>query len=158
VQTARATGLGPSAARPSAPAIKRWVAAAAGSAGGELAVRIVGEAESAALNGRYRGKAGPTNVLSVPAELDGVAGVPPLGAGEPRPFGDLVICAPVLAREAAEQGKTLEAHWAHIVTHGVLHLLGYDHESDAEAEKMESRERELLARFGFEDPYLLERQ
>ncbi len=142
------------ASRPAAPAIKRWAAAAAPDAAGEIAVRIVGEAESAALNARYRGRNGPTNVLAFPAEF--AAG--PAPAGELLPLGDLVICAPVVAREAEEQGKSLEAHWAHIVVHGTLHLQGYDHEEDDDARRMEAREREILAGLGFEDPYLLEGQ
>ena len=151
VVTVQAAGRGP---RPSAARIKRWAAAALGAgARGELTVRIVGEEESAALNGRYRGRSKPTNVLAFPADLE-VPGPP----GEPPPIGDLVICAPVLAREAEAQDKTLEAHWAHIVIHGVLHLAGYDHEAEAQARAMEDREREILAGLGFEDPYLLERQ
>ncbi|HEX5420668.1 MAG TPA: rRNA maturation RNase YbeY [Gammaproteobacteria bacterium] len=139
---------------PPAAAIRRWVAEAAPpEAQGELTVRVVDEAESAELNGRYRGRSGPTNVLSFPADFD-----LPVPAGERRPLGDLVICAPVVAREAEEQGKGLEAHWAHIVIHGTLHLGGYDHEEEADADVMEGREREILAAFGFEDPYLLEGQ
>lgn len=144
----------PGVARPPAARIRRWAVAAAGpDAAGELAVRVVGEDESAALNRRYRGRAGPTNVLAFPAHLE-----VPAPAGEALPWGDLVICAPVLAREAEEQDKDLDAHWAHIVVHGVLHLGGYDHETQADAERMESREREILEALGFEDPYLLERQ
>ena len=120
--------------------------------GGELTIRVVGEAESAELNERYRHKRGPTNVLAFPSEP-----LPAEGAeDELLPLGDLVICAPVVAREAAEQGKTLEAHWAHIVIHGALHLVGYDHETDAEAGEMEGRERELLAALGIADPYAAE--
>lgn len=150
------------AARPSAAQIKRWAAAAfggedrrAGGAleGGALAIRIVDEPESAALNGRYRGLSKSTNVLAFPAELD--VPVPP---EEPPPIGDLVICAPVLAREAEAQGKSLDAHWAHIVVHGALHLLGYDHEIEADARVMEDREREILGSLGYEDPYSSERQ
>lgn len=138
---------------PEAAAIRRWATAAAGAGrGGEITVRIVGEAESAALNQRYRGKIGPTNVLSFPAEVD-----MPLPADEPPPLGDIVVCAPVVEREAAEQGKTLEAHFAHLVVHGTLHLVGYDHEDDADADVMEAREREILAEFGFGDPYEAER-
>ncbi len=140
-------------ARPAGADIKRWAAAAAPGVRGEIAIRIVGEAESAELNGRYRGRNGPTNVLAFPAEF-----AAPAPEGELLPLGDLVICAPVLAREAEEQGKTLAAHWAHIVVHGTLHLEGYDHEADADARRMEAREREILAGLGFEDPYLLEDQ
>jgi probable rRNA maturation factor len=134
---------------PSPERIVTWARGALdGTARGELTVRIVDQLESAALNKRYRRQEGPTNVLAFPAE-QGI----PLAEGEPAPLGDLVICAEVLAREAAEQGKTLEAHWAHVVIHGVLHLLGHDHRSPAEAHAMESRERALLAGFGFPDPY-----
>lgn len=110
----------------------------------ELCIRIVDADESAALNQRYRGKAGPTNVLSFPC----ASGVPELNL-----LGDLVICAPVVAGEAQTQGKTEAAHWAHMVVHGVLHLLGYDHIGDHDALIMETRERAILARLGFPDPY-----
>lgn len=110
----------------------------------ELCIRIVDEAESAELNERYRGKSGPTNVLSFPCDAD-VPGAAPLG--------DLVICAPVVAAEAAEQGKSPEAHWSHLVVHGVLHLLGFDHIGDHEAETMEAEERAILSRLGYSDPY-----
>lgn len=138
---------------PSARKLGAWVERCLGhEASGELAIRIVDEPESAELNHRYRGKQGATNVLSF-------AGTEPsadLGADE-HLLGDLVVCAPVVAREAAAQGKPIDAHWAHIVLHGVLHLLGYDHASDAEAEVMEAREKELLAMLGFGDPYAGER-
>ena len=111
----------------------------------ELVIRLVGEAESRQLNRTYRGKDRPTNVLSFPFEAPPEVPIPLLG--------DLVICAPVVAREAREQGKALQAHWAHMVIHGLLHLLGYDHETEEEAQSMESRERELLARLHFPDPY-----
>ena len=119
---------------------------------GELVVRIVDEAESAALNRSYLGKNGPTNVLAFPvgdSPLPGEHASP----GEPTALGDLAICAAVVAREAAEQGKVLRAHWAHMVVHGCLHLRGYDHMSAAEAAVMEARERELLAGLGIADPY-----
>ena len=111
----------------------------------ELVVRLVDEAEMTALNQRYRGKDGATNVLSFPYEP--VAGV------ESGLLGDVVICAPVVAREAVAQGKALEAHWAHMVIHGVLHLLGYDHGSDSEAREMEQLEKWQLASLGFLNPY-----
>jgi probable rRNA maturation factor len=131
---------------PPAASIRKWARAALrGSGGGELTVRIVDPEESAELNRRYRKRAGATNVLSFPV---GVA--PPVPAP---PLGDLVICALVVEREALEQGKAAEAHWAHIVMHGVLHLLGYDHETNVQAQTMECRERQLLAGFGFADPY-----
>lgn len=146
---------------PSPATIRRWSAAAAGpEAAGELTVRIVGEEESAALNERYRGKTGPTNVLAFAAETDDLPQdlLMPLGdlPDEPPPIGDLVICAPVVEREAREQGKALDAHLAHIVVHGTLHLFGYDHEEEAAAREMEDRERQLLAAFGFGDPYALD--
>ena len=115
--------------------------------GSSISIRIVGAAESRRLNAAWRGKDKPTNVLSFPAPL---ARVP---AGAPHALGDLVICAPVVAREAREQGKTTQAHWAHMVVHGVLHLLGYDHEIDRDAESMEAREMNLLATFGYPNPY-----
>jgi len=111
----------------------------------ELVVRIVDEAESAQLNERFRGKAGPTNVLSFPFRAP-----PPVQSDL---LGDLVICAPVVRREAAEQGKGDSAHWAHLVVHGVLHLLGYDHLEEEEAEQMEALEREVLSGLGYSDPY-----
>lgn len=135
-------------AAPTARDIRRWaLAALAGAGRGELTVRIVGEQESAALNERYRGKQGPTNVLAFPG-----GGGEELG-GEPPPLGDLVICAPVVIREAREQGKPAAAHWAHMVVHGALHLVGYDHEEAAAAVAMEARERQVLATLGFSDPY-----
>lgn len=115
----------------------------------ELVIRIVDDQESQSLNRDYRGKDYPTNVLSFPFEA------PP--EVEMSHIGDIVINAAVVRREAAEQGKGLRAHWAHMVTHGVLHLLGYDHLDDNEAEEMESLEREILARSGFPDPYQSER-
>jgi probable rRNA maturation factor len=111
----------------------------------ELAVRIVDEAEITALNRQYRGKDGATNVLSF--GFDAMPGV------ETEQLGDIVICAPVVAAEAVTQGKPLDAHWAHIVVHGVLHLLGHDHHRDREAQEMEALEIRLLASLGFPDPY-----
>lgn len=138
----------PGARLPKAADIRRWAGAALGDASGEIAVRIVAAEESAALNARYRGKPGATNVLSFPAGEQPA----PLDAAL-APLGDVVVCADVLEREASEQGKALEAHWAHIVVHGVLHLQGYDHGTAAQARVMEARERELLAALGFPDPY-----
>ena len=132
---------------PDPSAMRRWVEAALAGARGEaeLAVRIVTEAESAELNGHYRHKQGPTNVLSFPADLPEAVDIPLLG--------DLVICAPVVAREAHEQDKTLDAHWAHMLVHGTLHLLGYDHIDDADAAAMEALETRILAGLGFPNPY-----
>lgn len=111
----------------------------------ELGVRVVGEEESACLNKTYRGKHGPTNVLSFATELSPDVPVPLLG--------DLVICAPVVLREAREQNKPAQAHWAHLTVHGSLHLLGYDHQTARTARTMETLEIEVLARLGFADPY-----
>ena len=138
----------PCAGGPAEAELRRWaelVLRQEGRAAAELTVRIVDETESAELNRRYRGKHGPTNVLSftydVPAEVE--SGL----------LGDLVICAPVVAREARAQGKPEQAHWAHMLVHGMLHLLGYDHIDAAEARQMEQREIALLAQLGFADPY-----
>ncbi len=127
--------------------LRTWAEAvlAPGSEPVELVLRLVDEAESRELNRTYRGKDSPTNVLSFPFEAPAEVPLPLLG--------DLVICAPVVAREAREQGKALEAHWAHMVIHGLLHLLGYDHQTDEEAQSMESRERDLMQRLHFPDPY-----
>ncbi|MBA1206661.1 rRNA maturation RNase YbeY [Pseudomonas fulva] len=112
----------------------------------EMTIRLVDEAEARELNHTYRHKDYATNVLSFPADVpDELLDIPLLG--------DLVICVAVVEREAAVQGKSLEAHWAHLVIHGCLHLLGYDHIEDEEAEEMESLERELLAQLGHPDPY-----
>ena len=134
----------PPAGVPSSASMREWANLALGRVAGDLTLRIVDEAESQELNRRYRHKDKPTNVLSFPYDGD-MLDIPVLG--------DLVICAPVVQREASEQGKDARAHWAHMVVHGCLHLLGYDHEDDREAEIMENRERELLAQFGFPDPY-----
>ena len=112
----------------------------------ELTIRLVDSAEGLELNSTWRGKDYPTNVLSFPADI-------PEGLLDIALLGDLVICVPVVEQEAAEQGKTLTAHWAHLVIHGCLHLLGYDHIDDAEAEEMEALERQLLAEIGHPDPY-----
>ena len=110
-----------------------------------LTVRVVDCEESAQLNMRYRSKEGPTNVLSFPAEVPSEIDLPLLG--------DIVICAPLVAKEAALQGKNEQAHWAHLVIHGVLHLLGFDHQSEQEARVMETREITLLGSLGYPDPY-----
>lgn len=126
----------------------RWTAAALLGANyhkqAEVTIRIVNEAEMTALNETYRHKQGPTNVLSFPFEAPAAINTPLLG--------DVVICAPVVLREAIHQGKTQAAHWAHLVTHGVLHLLGYDHD-EAQADAMESLETRILAGLGYPDPY-----
>lgn len=111
----------------------------------ELTIRFVDEAESQALNRDYRGRDRPTNVLSFPFES-------PPGVALAL-LGDLVVCHPVVVGEAAEQDKSLRAHYAHMVVHGTLHLLGHDHLEDTEAEAMEALEREILASLGIADPY-----
>ncbi len=136
---------------PAAASFRRWATAALDGRirSADLAIRIVGEDEGRALNRHYRGKDYPTNVLSFPADLpEGL----PEGVRLPL-LGDLVLCAPVVAREAADQGKAVGAHYAHLTVHGVLHLLGWDHENTAEAEAMEQLEREILAGLGIDDPY-----
>lgn len=138
---------------PSAVSFRKWVAAALKGRirEADLALRIVDAKEGRALNRHYRGKDYATNVLSFPAELD--EGIKlPKGVTMPL-LGDLVICAPVVAREAREQDKVLAAHYAHLTVHGTLHLLGWDHEDDKEAECMEQLEREILAELGIADPY-----
>ena len=136
------------AATPDDAAFRRWceLALRQRSADSEMTIRLVDETEGRELNHTYRHKDYATNVLSFPADVpDDLLDIPLLG--------DLVICVAVVEREAAEQGKSLEAHWAHLVIHGCLHLLGYDHIEDEEAEEMESLERELLAELGHPDPY-----
>jgi probable rRNA maturation factor len=112
----------------------------------ELTIRIVASTEMAALNFNYRHKKGATNVLSFPFDM-------PEGTGEIPLLGDIVICAEVVSAEAKAQGKDLEAHWAHMVVHGVLHLLGHDHIDTAEAEEMETREITILKKLGYNNPY-----
>ena len=134
----------------------RWVELAAVGSGKELppaaevSVQVVDEADSRAMNRRYRGKDRPTNVLAFPAELESLPGLPPL---DQTLIGDLVICAPVVAREAQAQGKAEADHWAHLVVHGFLHLLGFDHETDVEAVEMEGLEVRILASGGLGNPY-----
>lgn len=111
----------------------------------EVTLRLVDEAESAELNSRYRGKAGPTNVLSFPFEAP--PGIPV------NLLGDLVICTGVVAAEAGRQQKSISAHWAHMIIHGMLHLQGYDHVDPAEAIIMEDLETRLLSALGFSSPY-----
>lgn len=116
--------------------IRRWVRAAA-AAPARVTVRFVDADESRALNAHFRGISRPTNVLSFGYET------------QPVLAGDLAVCVPLARREAARRGKTLEAHLAHLIVHGMLHLAGYDHENDEDAGRMEAHERELLARLGF---------
>ena len=136
---------------PTEEQIVQWATAAVQPEGDEveMTVRIVDEAETHELNLTYRGKDRPTNVLSFPFECPDEVELPLLG--------DLVICHQVVEREAAEQEKPLMAHWAHMVVHGCLHLLGYDHIEDEEAEEMESLETQIMQGLGFDDPYLAEK-
>ena len=136
---------------PTAQQIEQWATAAVQPQSDEveMTVRIVDEAESHALNLNYRGKDRPTNVLSFPFECPDEVELPLLG--------DLVICRQVVEREAQEQDKPVMAHWAHMVVHGSLHLLGYDHIEDDEAEEMESLETQIMTGLGFADPYLSEK-
>tara|TARA_R110000782_G_scaffold11733_2_gene35384 strand:+ start:412 stop:894 length:483 start_codon:yes stop_codon:yes gene_type:complete len=132
--------------------IKSWVTrvivATGSSAGGELSVRIVEADEMRRLNGEFRGKDSATNVLSFPAgSIDG------LPDDALAPLGDLVVCASVVRDEAMAQGKAIEDHWAHMIVHGMLHLLGYDHENDDEAAEMEGKEIEILLTHGVANPY-----
>ena len=138
---------------PAEAQLRRWVELALRqrTADSELTIRLVDAEEGQELNRTYRHKDYATNVLSFPAEVpDGPGGEPLLDIPL---LGDLVICVPVVEREAREQNKALEAHWAHLVIHGCLHLLGYDHIDDEEAEEMEGLERQLLAELGYPDPY-----
>ena len=144
----------PRAGLPSAVSFRKWVAAALASRilEADLAIRIVGAKEGRALNRHYRGKDYATNVLSFPADMaEGVK----LPKGVKLPLlGDVVLCAPVVAKEAKEQKKALAAHYAHLTVHGVLHLLGWDHQDERDADCMEALEREILAGLGIDDPYL----
>lgn len=134
----RRTGL------PGRAILARWAEAALNGSGrgvAEVTVRLVGAAESARLNKQFRAKSGPTNVLSFSYEtVSGLA-------------GDLVLCVPVVEREARAQNKPLRAHWAHLVVHGILHLRGFDHVHDAGARAMEALEIRMLRRLGLPDPY-----
>jgi probable rRNA maturation factor len=132
---------------PTVESIQHWVDAALNTQmpTAELCIRIVDEAESQQLNRDYRHQDKPTNVLSFPMSMPG-ADIPYIG--------DIIMCAPIIVREASEQQKSLPAHWAHMVIHGILHLRGYDHLNDADATLMESLEIEILHQLGFTNPYL----
>ena len=136
---------------PSSPRFRGWVEAALREAGrrkpSAVAIRLVDADQGRQLNLQYRGKDYATNVLSFPAEFPPGVDLPPLG--------DLAISAPVVIREAAEQGKPALDHWAHLTIHGTLHLLGFDHIDEDEAEEMEALETRILANLGIADPYLL---
>lgn len=130
---------------PAADELAQWVRAAGARLVGTVVVRVVDVAESKALNQAYRGRDAPTNVLSFPFAA-------PAEFSEQH-LGDLVICAEVVAREAAEQHKSLTAHWAHMIVHGILHLRGFVHESEVEAARMERQEIAILSQLGFANPY-----
>ncbi len=134
-----------SPALPSEQQFSHWATAATRRESAEIVIRVVDEEESAGLNRHYRGKTGPTNVLSFPF-------VDPPGM-KMEILGDLLICAPVVEREAKEHGKSVQAHWAHMVVHGVLHLQGYDHIDEQEAVIMESEEIAIMNGLGFPNPY-----
>ena len=130
---------------PTRAQLKKWALAAL-EEDAEVALRIVGESEGRELNRDYRGKDYATNVLTFPMTDDPVL------------MGDIVLCHPVVEKEAQEQNKPLEAHYAHLVVHGMLHLQGYDHETDEEAEAMEALETQIVTKFGYADPYLIEKE
>lgn len=139
---------------PDASSIEQWVACVLTSQLDsehfpEVSIQVVDEATISELNQTYRHKSGPTNILSFPFEAP--PGLPEEEAQSM--LGDIIVCAQVVSREAEEQGKELKAHWAHMVVHGVLHLLGYDHLDDEEAEAMESLEIQLLSELAFPNPY-----
>jgi probable rRNA maturation factor len=147
--------VGACAELPGEAELTAWTETALAVAGEDLpetctvTVRVIDEPESARLNERFRGRAGATNVLSFPSGLPTAV----LAQLPARPLGDLAICAPLVAREADEQGKSRRDHWAHLVVHGCLHLLGYDHQEAAEAARMEALEIDILAAHGIPDPY-----
>ncbi len=132
---------------PEPHSIQCWVEAAIANRmdEAELSIRIVGTDEAAELNTQYRGKQGPTNVLSFPADLPDVIPLPLLG--------DIVLCAPLILKEAREQGKSAQAHWAHLIIHGTLHLLGYDHINETDAAQMEALETSILGSLNYPAPY-----
>ena len=131
--------------------LQHWCAAVLTAMGqsGEVVIRVVDEAESQQLNHQYRHKNAATNVLSFPFEKPDF----PAEQEEENYLGDLVICAPVVYRESQQQGKPLAWHWAHMVVHGMLHLLGYDHIEDTDAEEMEQQEISILQQLGIDNPY-----
>ena len=134
---------------PAANSMRQWVAAAREQAEGAVALRIVDEDESQQLNHQFRKQNKPTNVLSFPAQQFEM----PENSHIESELGDIILCAPVIKREAQQQQKPARAHWAHMVVHGVLHLRGFDHQNEKDATIMESLERRILASLGFGDPY-----
>ena len=133
---------------PALAELEGWISAALQSQefeDAEVSVYIVDEEEGQELNAQYRGKEYPTNVLSFPADIAEEVGIPLLG--------DLVVCAPVVEREAQEQGKALQAHWAHMLIHGTLHLVGFDHIEDDDADTMEALETQIVTGLGYPAPY-----
>lgn len=140
---------------PSDPALQKWATAGLSACPypAEVTIRVVGKRESRKLNRQYRGKNDPTNVLSFQADLPGELLKKLAKEGAYAPLGDLVLCAPVIIAEAAEQDKPATHHWAHMVVHGALHLQGFDHQEEREAQRMERRETEILASLGIADPY-----
>ena len=138
---------------PKSADFKLWIESALSVAGFkkscEVAIRLVDESESQMLNLQYRGKDKPTNVLSFPSELPEEV----LDNLKREPLGDIIICVPVVEAEAIEQGKTTTAHWAHLTIHGILHVLGFDHIDDDEAEEMEGLEIQALQSLNYANPY-----
>ena len=135
-----------SSAIPSNEQFQAWAAVVATKSDQVISIRIVDEDEITKLNEKYRKKSATTNVLAFPAEIP---------AGVDLPFiGDIVMCAPIVAKQAAEQGKSPASHWAHMTLHGILHLQGYDHIDAADAEIMESLEVQLMHKLGFANPYV----
>lgn len=135
---------------PSSGDLRRWAQAALQGGDAEVTVRLVGATEGRELNRDFRGKDYATNVLTF---VYGEGGGMPDEDGDAPLAGDLVLCVPVVVREAAEQGKPVAAHFAHLIVHGMLHLQGYDHEDSDEAEEMEALETRILAELGYPDPY-----
>lgn len=136
---------------PEVEAFEKWLETALKAQGDvSLAVRVVGKKEMQTLNARYRGKDEPTNVLSFPVDIP----EPVLRDLDARPLGDIVICAPVVDAEAKQQGKPAGHHWAHLVVHGALHLIGHDHQDDEDAAEMEALEIRCLAALQIPDPYV----
>lgn len=135
---------------PARKAIRAWARAALLAGSAQVAIRLVGEVEGHELNLTYRGKDYATNVLTFAYGMEAIL---PDGSGLTALSGDMVLCVPVIQREATEQGKALDAHFAHMIVHGMLHLQGYDHEEAQAADVMEDMETFILARLGYGNPY-----